>query len=90
MVFPREFFKRLALCLRDQESREDTGQHEESEDLETSDVEESMFIQVRKTKKISHVLDESIGAAKISELSETNLGDDSSEFAGSGRDTVGR
>jgi len=34
LVLSGELFQRLALGLRDQEGREDTGQHEESEDLE--------------------------------------------------------
>ena len=36
----------------------------------------------------SHVVDESIGAADVAKLSETDLGDDSSEFPGSGGNTV--
>ena len=35
LVFSGQFFERLALCLRNQQGREDARQHEESEDLET-------------------------------------------------------
>lgn len=35
LVFRRKLFQRLALCLRDKKCREDTGQHEERQDLET-------------------------------------------------------
>ena len=36
----------------------------------------------------SHVLDESVGTTDVTELSETDLGNNSSKLAGGGRDTV--
>lgn len=69
LVFSGEFFESLVLGLGNQEGREDTRQHEESENLE-------------------NVLDEFVCTTDITELSETDLSNDSSKFAGSSRDTV--
>jgi hypothetical protein len=53
LVFSRELLERLALCLGDQEGREDTGQHEESEDLETTWRRESVFIPVKNEENLT-------------------------------------
>ena len=73
--FTRELFEGLALGLRDQEGGENTAQHEEGEDLH--DVVEPWGG------------GRAWGCAFGSERAEDDLGDDGTDFAGSGRETVG-
>src|SRR5258708_1022263 len=69
LFFEREFLKGLGLCFRKKEGREDTGEHEQSKDLQD-------------------VFDEFPRSTDILELTEPDLGDDSTQLATSGGDTV--
>jgi len=77
-----KLFKSLALGLRDEESGEETEQHEKSEDLHDVRNEGKAVLGVG-------TLGASGWSTSVLERTEHNLGNDGTDLSGGGRETVG-
>lgn len=81
-----QLFEGESLCLWQKESRTDTCQHEESEDLQTR--KRKYKGEERKEEKNIHVVDKLVGSTDILELHKADLGDNSTKLTTGSRDTV--